>query len=364
MPEVDAFVGLDQLERIPEILASILPEVDSEHRDFVTPMPHYIPDYDTPRFRLTPHHTAYIKIAEGCNHPCSFCIIPKIRGRHRSRTIDSVVKEARILVRQGVKELNLISQDTTYFGMDRWEGQRPNPRSPVDSSKGESLAKLLEELNNIEGDFWVRLLYTHPAHWSDELIETIARCDKVLKYVDIPLQHISDRMLSAMKRETDGGYIRDLISRMRRGIPDLAIRTTFIVGFPGETEDDFHELLAFIEESRFERLGIFQYSREEGTRAYRLTDRIHHMRKKKRWNLAMQRQEPISAEYHDDQVGKTLRVLVDTPGIARSYRDAPEIDGVVFVDETIPVGTFADVKIVESFCYDLIAENGNVREIP
>ena len=364
MPEIDAFVGLDQLEQIPEILTSILPGVDKEHRDFVTPKPHYIPDYDTPRFRLTPHHTAYIKIAEGCNHPCSFCIIPKIRGKHRSRTIDSVVKEARILVRQGVKELNLISQDTTYFGMDRWEGQRPNPRSPVDSSKGESLAMLLEELNKIEGDFWVRLLYTHPAHWSDELIETIARCDKVLNYVDIPLQHISGNMLAAMKRETDGDYIRDLIRRMRKGIPDLAIRTTFIVGFPGETDDDFQELLDFIGESRFERLGIFQYSKEEGTRAYKLTEHVHHMRKKKRWSLAMQQQEPISAEYHDEQVGKTLKVLVDSPGIARSYRDAPEIDGVVFVDETIPVGAFAEVKIVESFGYDLIAENGRVREIP
>jgi ribosomal protein S12 methylthiotransferase len=273
------------------------------------------------------------------------------------------VKEARILIRQGVKELNLISQDTTYFGMDRWEEDRARPTSPVDSSKGESLAMLLRELNQLEGDFWVRLLYTHPAHWSDELIATIAACDKVLKYVDIPLQHISDRMLGLMKRETSGDYIRDLIRRMRAGIPDLAIRTTFIVGFPGETEADFEELLTFIEEAKFERMGVFQYSREEGTRAFQLTDHVHHMRKKQRWNRAMEVQAPITAAFHDAQIDRKLRVLVESKGIARSYRDAPEIDGVVFVDETIPVGSFVDVSIVDGFGYDLIAENGKVREI-
>lgn len=363
MPEIDAFVGLDQLEQIPEILSKALGGIDSSERDFVTRKPRYIPDYDTPRFRLTPHHTAYIKIAEGCNHPCSFCIIPKIRGQHRSRTIESVVKEAKILIRQGVKEINLISQDTTYFGMDRWQEGRPNPRSPVDSTKGESLAQLLKELNQIEGDFWIRLLYTHPAHWSDELIETIAACDKVVKYVDIPLQHISDNMLSRMKRETSGDYIRDLLRRMRKGIPELAIRTTFIVGFPGETDEDFEELLEFIEEFKFERLGIFQYSKEEGTRAYKLDQHLHHMRKKKRWNVAMQRQEPISADFHDQQIGQTLKVLVEKSGIARSYRDAPEIDGVVFVDEKLPVGSFVEVTIEDGFGYDLIAEGGKVREI-
>ncbi len=363
MPEIDAFVGLDQLDQIPDILSKALKGIESSARDFVTRKPKYIPDYDTPRFRLTPHHTAYIKIAEGCNHPCSFCIIPKIRGQHRSRTIESVVKEAQILVRQGVKELNLISQDTTYFGMDRWQDARPNPRSPVDSSKGESLAQLLKELNKIEGDFWIRLLYTHPAHWSDELISTIAACDKVVKYVDIPLQHISDPMLSLMKRETSGDYIRDLLRRMRAGIPELAIRTTFIVGFPGETDADFEELVEFIEAFKFERMGVFQYSKEEGTRAYKLDQHIHHMRKKKRWSVAMQRQEPISSDYHDEQIGKTIRVLVDKPGIARSYRDAPDIDGVVFVDESLPVGRFADVTIQDAFGYDLIAEGGAVREL-
>jgi ribosomal protein S12 methylthiotransferase len=175
--------------------------------NFVTAKSTYIPDYDTPRFRLTPRHFAYIKIAEGCNHPCTFCIIPQIRGRHRSRTVESVVAEARQLVAEGCREINLISQDTTFFGMDTWE-QRPNPRTPVDSSRGTALTTLLRELNAIEGDFWIRLLYTHPAHWSDELIKTIAECPKVARYIDIPLQHISDAMLGRMQRETSGDYIR------------------------------------------------------------------------------------------------------------------------------------------------------------
>ncbi|MCB1066502.1 MAG: MiaB/RimO family radical SAM methylthiotransferase, partial [Verrucomicrobiae bacterium] len=220
MPEVDAFIGLDQITSVAPLIQSLIDkDADPHAENLVTKGPQYIPDYDTPRFRLTPGHSAYIKIAEGCNHPCSFCIIPKIRGRHRSRTLESVVKEAEQLVKSGVKEINLISQDTTYFGMDRWEDARPNPRSPVDSSKGESLASLLRALNEIEGDFWIRLLYTHPAHWSDELIQTIAECPKVARYVDIPLQHISDHMLTLMKRETNGDYIRDLIKRMRAGIP-------------------------------------------------------------------------------------------------------------------------------------------------
>jgi ribosomal protein S12 methylthiotransferase len=363
MPQIDAFVGLDQLEQIPEIIRKALDGVEAGERDFVTVKPRYIPDWDTPRLRLTPHHSAYIKIAEGCNHPCSFCIIPKIRGMHRSRTLESVVKEARILVRQGVKELNLISQDTTYFGMDRWEGGRPKPTSGVDSSRGESLAMLLQALNAIEGDFWIRLLYTHPAHWSDELIQTIASCDKVVKYVDMPLQHISDSMLDRMKRETSGDYIRDLVRRMRAGIPGLAIRTTFIVGFPGETDADFEELVQFIEAARFERMGVFQYSREEGTRAFGLGDQVHHMRKKSRWNRAMALQSEVNASFHDEQVGQRLRVLVDAPGIARSFRDAPEVDGVVFVDQSLPVGAFAEVLIEDALGYDLIAENGKVLEI-
>jgi ribosomal protein S12 methylthiotransferase len=368
MPEVDAFIGLDQITKVAPIIENLLgkkndsevqktegPSATEDPRDFVTLKPQYVPDWSTPRMRLTPDHFAYVKIAEGCNHTCTFCIIPKIRGMHRSRTQDSVVREVEALVKSGVKEINLISQDTTYFGMDQWEGKRPTPNSPVDSTRGESLSTLLREINKIEGDFWVRLLYTHPAHWSDELIQTIAECDKVAKYVDIPLQHISDRMLTAMKRVTSGDYIRDLLRRMRAGIPGLGIRTTFIVGFPGETEEDFQELLEFIREFRFERAGVFSYSKEEGTRAEKMDGHIHHATRKSRWSRAMAELQKIAGETNQAQVGKAVRVLVEQPGVARTQWDAPEIDASVMVDESIPVGEFANITIGDWRGYDLVA---------
>jgi ribosomal protein S12 methylthiotransferase len=368
MPEVDAFIGLDQITRIAPIIQNLLglnnapaltkpagPAATRDPRDFVTLKPQFIPDYTTPRFRLTPDHFAYVKIAEGCNHTCSFCIIPQIRGRHRSRSQDSVVREVADLVKAGVREINLISQDTTYFGMDHWSAARAKPGSPVDSSKGESLASLLRAINQIQGDFWVRLLYTHPAHWSDELIDTIAACDKVAKYVDIPLQHISERMLSAMQRMTRGAAIRDLIRRLRAGIPGLGIRTTFIVGFPGESEADFQELLDFIAEFRFERAGVFQYSKEEGTRAFKLPGHLHHMTRRSRWSRAMAALQRIAGETNQAQVGKSVRVLVEAPGIARTQWDAPEIDGSVLVDASLPVGQFATITIGAWHGYDLVA---------
>ena len=358
MPEVDAFIGLDQITQVAPIIERLLGRVRLEEEDpenLVTKQPRYIPDYDTPRFRLTPKHSAYVKIAEGCNHTCSFCIIPKIRGRHRSRTQESVVREVEQLVAGGVKEINLISQDLTYFGMDKWTEARPNPRSPVDSSRGDSLATLLRALNAIPGDFWIRLLYTHPAHWSDELIQTIAECPKVARYVDIPLQHISDRMLTIMQRETSGDYIRQLIAKMRAGIPGLAIRTTFIVGFPGETTEDFEELLQFIKETKFERAGVFRYSSEEGTKAYKLDGRVHHKTTESRWNKAMRELQGIAEEFNATQVQRTMRVLVEKPGIARTEMDAPEIDGTVFVDQALPVGEFAEVTIGDWRGYDLVA---------
>ena len=358
MPDVDAFIGLDQITQVAPIIEGLMGvkrAVDGVPQDHVTSQPQYIPDYDTPRFRLTPKHSAYVKIAEGCNHTCSFCIIPKIRGRHRSRTQESVVREVRDLVAGGVKEINLISQDTTYFGMDKWTEGRATPRSPVDSTRGESLATLIRELNEIPGDFWIRLLYTHPAHWSQELIDTIAACPKVARYVDIPLQHISDRMLKIMRRETDGAYIRDLLKRMREGIPGLAIRTTFIVGFPGETKEDFEELLEFIRETKFERAGVFKYSREEGTKAYTLEDRIHHKTAESRWNKAMAVLQELSEEFNQAQIGKTIRVLVETPGSARTHMDAPDIDGTVFVDKILPVAEFANVTVKDWRGYDLVA---------
>jgi ribosomal protein S12 methylthiotransferase len=248
MPEVDAFIGLDQVSELGPIIEKIVARPSrlrdssdvSEKRAllFADTRPTYIPDYDTPRFRLTPAHFAYVKIAEGCNHPCSFCVIPQMRGKHRSRKPESVLAEIRALVGEGVREINLISQDTTYYGMDLWQ-TKAGPQQQVDSSRGPTLAALLREIQKIEGEFWVRLLYTHPAHWSDELIETIAQCDKVARYIDIPLQHIDQSMLSRMRRETSRAHIEDLIGRLRTGIPAVTLRTTFIVGFPGETDAEF-----------------------------------------------------------------------------------------------------------------------------
>jgi len=358
--EVDAFIGLDQVTKVAPIIEVIYAkergknEPKAEPAVFIEGKSTYIPDYDTPRFRLTPNHFAYIKIAEGCNHPCTFCIIPQIRGRHRSRTVDSVVQEARRLVQDGVKELNLISQDTTFFGMDTWE-QRPNPRTPVDSSRGTALTTLLRELNAIEGDFWIRLLYTHPAHWSDELIRTIAECPKVARYIDIPLQHISDHMLGKMQRETSGDYIRDLIKRIRAGIPGIAVRTTFIVGFPSETDADIAELCQFIEETKFERLGVFRYSQEEGTRGAKMPDQIPAKVKEARWHKLMALQKHIAGEVSKSYVGRTLKVLVEEPGVARGEADAPDIDGRVYVPRDLPVGEFVEVKITGYHDYDLLA---------
>src|SRR5213082_3063893 len=294
MPEVDAFVGLDQVKELGAIVQKVMGKEDVDLA-FANTRPTYIPDYDTPRFRLTPAHSAYVKIAEGCNHPCSFCVIPQMRGKHRSRTMESVLTEIRGLVAEGVREINLISQDTTYYGMDLWS-EKAGPRQPVDSARGPTLIALLREIQKIDGDFWVRLLYTHPAHWSDELIETIADCDKVARYIDIPLQHIHESMLQRMRRETSRAHIENLIHKLRAGIPGLALRTTFIVGFPGETNAEFENLLDFIRWVRFERLGIFKYSQEGGSRAAKMPGQIPAKVKNARYRAAMLVQQQIAHE--------------------------------------------------------------------
>ena len=369
--EVDAFIGLDQVKDVGSIIEKVLGRASShqspvtshvsltddawEPLNLVTRKPVYIPDWDTPRVRLTPSHTAFTKIAEGCNHPCSFCVIPQMRGKHRSRTIESVVAEVRGLVAEGVKEINLISQDTTYYGMDLW-AEKAGPRQPVDSARGVTLTRLLHELDKIEGDFWVRLLYTHPAHWSDELIHTIAECRHVARYVDMPLQHIHPRMLEVMRRETSSEHIENLITRIRAGIPGIAIRTTFIVGFPGETEEEFEYLLDFIERTRFERLGVFTYSQEEGSRAAKMEGQLPQKVKQARYKKAMKLQQRIAAEQSAAQVGKTIRALVDQPLVARGEVDAPDIDGRILLKKPAPVGEFVNVRITGTQVYDLVGE--------
>src|SRR5437867_813413 len=336
MPEVDAFIGLDQVSELGAIVERVVAGIGDPGRreadisgtgitdagyNFVTPRPRYIPDYDTPRFRLTPAHFAYVKIAEGCNHPCSFCVIPQMRGKHRSRFPKSVLTEIRALVREGVREINLISQDTTYYGMDLWPS-KAGPRQPIDSARGPTLAALLREIQQIEGEFWVRLLYTHPAHWSDELIETIAQCDKVARYIDIPLQHIDDSVLQRMRRETSRAHIENLIHKLRAGIPGLALRTTFIVGFPGETNAEFENLLDFIRWVRFERLGIFKYSQEGGSRAANMAGQIPEKTKQRRRDLAMAAQREVAVQVAGSFVGRTIKVLVEGEANAKQMRSA------------------------------------------
>jgi ribosomal protein S12 methylthiotransferase len=360
MPEVDAFVGLDQIAQLGSIVEDVLakrPALNGEDNEinpaFANTRPTYIPDYDTPRFRLTPAHFAYVKIAEGCNHPCSFCVIPQMRGKHRSRAPESVLAEIRGLVSEGVREINLISQDTTYYGMDLWP-RKGGPRQPVDSTLGPTLAALLREIQEVEGEFWVRLLYTHPAHWSDELIETIAQCDKIARYVDIPLQHIDDSMLGRMRRETSRAHIENLIHRLRTGVPGITLRTTFIVGFPGETDGEFASLLDFIRRIRFERLGIFKYSQEEGSRAAKMPRQIPAKIKNARYRAAMSVQQQIAHEIAREKVGRELKLLVDQPHIARSEGDAPDVDARVVLSEAARVGEFIRCRISGSRGYDLL----------
>jgi ribosomal protein S12 methylthiotransferase len=369
MPEVDAFIGLDQVSELGAIVERLVGGVGDPDRsgseisatgmtdagyNFVLPRPTYIPDYDTPRFRLTPPHIAYVKIAEGCNHPCSFCVIPKMRGKHRSRQPKSVIAEIRGLLREGVREINLISQDTTYYGMDLWPA-KAGPRQPIDSIRGPTLAGLLREIQEIEGEFWVRLLYTHPAHWSDELIETISDCDKVVRYVDIPLQHINDSVLVRMQRETSRAHIEGLIDKLRAGIPGIALRTTFIVGFPGETDSEFEALLNFIRRARFERLGMFKYSQEEGSRAAKMPNQLPLKIKNARFRAAMSLQRQIAYEIARERVGSELKLLVDQPHIARSEADAPDVDARVVLSNAAPVGELIRRQIKGARGYDLLA---------
>src|SRR6266852_7891797 len=357
LPEVDAFIGLDQVKELGAIVEKLLRKEARDEDidlDFVTVRPGYIPDCDTPRFRLTPAHSAYVKIAEGCNHPCSFCVIPQMRGKHRSRTMESVLTEIRGLVAEGVREINLISQDTTYYGMDLWS-EKAGPRQPVDSGRGPTLVALLREIEKIDGEFWLRLLYTHPAHWSDELIETIAECSKVARYIDVPLQHIHESMLQRMHRETSREHIENLIDRLRAGIPGLALRTTFIVGFPGETDEEFVSLLEFIGRVRFERLGIYKYSREDGSRAAKMPGQVPAKIKNARYRAAMSIQQKIAHQMAREKIGGELKLLIDQPLIARTEADAPDVDTRVILTKPAPVGEFVTRRITGARGYDLLA---------
>jgi len=342
MPEVDAVIGVHQYPRIVQLLDRMQDRHETLREIRRQPLP---TDYSYPRLITTPRHSVYLKIAEGCDRRCTFCIIPAIRGSQRSRTVDSLVEEARTLAGQGAVELNLISQDTTWYGKDL-----PSPAR---------LEDLLAALNGVEGVRWIRALYNHPVRFTDALIHAFADLEQVCNYIDMPLQHISDPMLRRMNRETTSKETRALLQRIRARIPDVTLRTTFIVGFPGETEEDFEQLYDFVEETRFDRMGVFMYSREEQTPAARYDGQVPEPVMQERYNRLMALQREISLDRNQAFVGKTIDVLIDEQTedgtyIGRTAADAPEVDNEVLVTgEDLTPGDFAAVEITDAMEYDL-----------
>ena len=341
-------------ERYPEELKKEIPEVDrifgsNDHQQIVSFLTGKEFAKDDPLFfrsLMTPNHYAYIKIAEGCDNGCSFCSIPIMRGLQKSRTISSIMGEAERLAENGTKELLVIAQDSTSYGWDL--------------EKKVYLSDLLKELNTINGIEWIRVHYAHPAHLSQRIIDAIANCDKVCNYLDMPIQHASDDMLKAMRRGLGQDGIKNRISRLREAVPNIALRTTLIVGHPGETEHDYYTLKDFVEEIRFDRLGIFTYSEEEGTLAAGLKDDIPRKVKDNRKNEILEIQHEISLEKNESFIGKTMKVIVDESegevSVGRSEYDSPEIDNIIHIKNTAEVGTFNDVEILEANEYELIGK--------
>ncbi|MFA5335934.1 MAG: 30S ribosomal protein S12 methylthiotransferase RimO [Candidatus Omnitrophota bacterium] len=357
LEEVDGFVGVDAIKVLPALIKRL---AKGHKSDIILHEPSYLYDDRSPRLSITPKHYAYVKISEGCSHRCSFCIIPAIRGRHRSRTVSSVIRESRSLIGRGVREINVIGQDTSVYGKDiygRW-----------------ALAGLLRKLARLKGANWIRLLYGHPGHFTDELISVIAEEGNICKYVDLPIQHINARVLKAMGRPTSPEHIRGLICKIRKRIPGVALRTSVIVGFPGESNKEFRELLDFIKETRFERLGAFTYSMEEGTRAAILKGQVQKSVKRSRRDELMALQSEISAQNNMRMIGREMDVLIDEPCrglkagdkgmfLGRTYMDAPEVDGNVFVKGAdIKTGDIVKARIVDGYEYDLVAEKVQRRE--
>ena len=341
-------------ERFPDELKNEVPEIDrifgsNDHRQIVSFLTGKDYAKDDPLFfrsLMTPNHYAYIKIAEGCDNGCSFCSIPIMRGLQKSRTIPSIMEEAIRLSNNGTKELLVIAQDSTSYGWDL--------------DKKVYLSDLLKELNTIEKIDWIRVHYAHPAHLSQRIIDSIANSDKVCNYLDMPVQHASDKILKSMKRGLNQKGIRDRIDRLRDANPGIALRTTLIVGYPGETEEDYKELYQFVEEMKFDRLGVFTYSEEEGTTAADLDDNIPVEVKNERKNQIIELQHDISLERNESFIGKTLRVLVDQSenniGVGRTEYDSPEIDNIVNIEGRVEKGKFVNIQIESANEYELIGK--------
>jgi ribosomal protein S12 methylthiotransferase len=351
VPEVDQIVGVFGREEITQVVDRALAQ-RLEQRSLFRPAPVRAQE-DTARLRITPRHYAYLKISEGCDRLCTFCAIPGMRGKHVTKPIEEIVREARELVADGVRELILVAQDTTYYGMDLYGRVR--------------LAELLRKLSALEGLEWIRILYAYPINFTDELIETLAECarprGKIVPYLDLPLQHINDRILKRMQRRVNRAASEELLAKLRKAIPNLVLRTTFITGFPGETDAEFEELLAFAQAQRFERVGVFPYSLEPGTPAARLDGHLPEEVKLERRNRLMEAQQQVAFAWGRQQVGRELDVLIDGPDpeipnhlVGRSYADAPDIDGLVRVKgKGLQAGDFVRAKVTAADSYDLVA---------
>lgn len=345
LPEVDAVIGTGAYDDVVEAVKCAYEKkrFSCFHNISEAPM-------GGDRVITTPEFFAYIKIAEGCDNCCTYCVIPSLRGRFRSRRMSDIVNEAKDLAALGVKELCVIAQDTTRYGEDIYGTY--------------CLDSLLRELSTIDGIEWIRVLYMYPDRITDALIDEIANNPKIVKYFDIPVQHVTDRMLSAMNRRDTAASIRSTVERIRAKIPDAVLRTTFITGFPGETEEDYKAMGDFIDEMKFDRLGVFEYSREEGTKAYDMPDQIPDATKHKRCKALMKRQQAVHAAKNRELVGKTVKVLsegydkVSECFFGRSFRDAPDVDGKIYFHSSRNVkdGTFVDVKIVDVIDYDLVGQ--------
>ena len=333
MPEVDAFVNISDNERIVDLIFSLYST-------------NYHQDYIEGRILTTPKHFAYIKISEGCNNFCSYCLIPYIRGRYKSRTIEDIISEAKTLANCGVKEIILVAQDVTKYGIDLYNRKM--------------LVELLRELSKIENIQWIRLLYCYPEEIDLDLIEEIKNNTKIVKYLDIPLQHVSDSMLKSMNRKSTSSGIYKLFEKLKSEIPNIVLRTTFILGFPNETDDDFKQVLEFLKEFKLENVGFFKYSREEGTRAYNFENQISEEIKEYRVKVAYQTQYEIQNEIHDKLIGLVFDAIVDEANkdysVLRFYGQCPQIDGCIIVNEKLNVGQFYKIKIIDKSDYDLIGE--------
>ena len=347
-PEIDSLVGVfgrDEITRIADRLVGDL----EEQRTIFQPAPIRALS-DTGRLQITPRHFAYLKISEGCDRLCTFCAIPKMRGKHATKPLEAAIAEARELADAGVRELNIVAQDTTYYGMDLYGESR--------------LAELLKQLNGVDGIDWIRLMYFYPMYIDNELIQAIAEYDKILPYIDMPLQHADDTMLKRMSRRVNRADTEALIQDMRDSIPGLALRTTFITGFPGETDDQFETLVQFVKDFKFERMGVFTYSYEPDTPAAKLPDHIDENVKESRREHLMQVQQEVAFEFNESLFSHQLEVIIDHPvpeqdgaWVARTVYDAPDVDSVIFVtqtDEELHTGDIVSAEVVGRQGYDLI----------